>query len=232
MGKRTTGRAKGKGSFTFQVRKKAYVYRISYPRISVEGKARVERLINSLAHTSPLAKISINNEQFYVPACDGIYEGQEIMLGGNDVKNGNILKLKDIPQGTNIFNIEVFPGSGGKLIRCSGTSGTIGTRDDKRVEVIIKRRRLMLNSECRAIIGVVSGSGRTSKPLVKAGKQHHRMLSRGKKWHRTSPIKTNALDHPFGGGRGKRIKSKIAQINAPPGANVGHIRPRRTGYVK
>ena len=154
------------------------------------------------------------------------------MLGGNDVKNGNILKLKDIPQGTNIFNIEVFPGSGGKLIRCSGTSGTIGTRDDKRVEVIIKRRRLMLNSECRAIIGVVSGSGRTSKPLVKAGKQHHRMLSRGKKWHRTSPIKTNALDHPFGGGRGKRIKSKIAQRNAPPGAKVGHIRPRRTGYVK
>jgi len=232
MGKRTTGRAKGKGSFTFQVRKKAYVYRISYPRVSVEGKAKVEKLINSLCHTSPLAEIRINNEAFYVPACDGVYEGQEIMIGGNDVKNANILKLKDIPQGTNIFNIEVFPGSGGRLLRCSGMSGTIGIKDDKSVEVIIKRRRIRLNPECRAIIGIVSGSGRASKPLVKAGKQHHRMLARGKKWHRTSPIKTNALDHPFGGGRGKRIKSKIAQRNAPPGAKVGHIRPRRTGHVK
>ena len=69
MGKRTTGRAKGKGSFTFQVRKKAYVYRISYPRISVEGKAKVEKLINSLAHTSPLAEIKINNENISNRRC-------------------------------------------------------------------------------------------------------------------------------------------------------------------
>ena len=58
------------------------------------------------------------------------------------------------------------------------------------------------------------------------------MLAKGRKWHRTSAIKTNAIDHPFGGGRGKRIKSKIAKRNAPPGAKVGHIRPSRTGRKK
>ena len=154
------------------------------------------------------------------------------MIGGNEIKNGNILKLKDIPQGTNVFNLEIFPGSGGKLIRCSGTNGIIGIKDEKSVEIIIKRRRIRLNPECRAIIGSVSGSGRALKPLVKAGKQHHKMLSRGKKWHRTSAIKTNAVDHPFGSGRGKRIKSKIAQRNASPGQKVGHIRPSRTGHIK
>ena len=55
------------------------------------------------------------------------------------------------------------------------------------------------------------------------------MKSRNKLWPRTSAVKMNAVDHPFGSGRGKRIKSKIAKRNAPAGARVGHIRPRRTG---
>jgi len=42
----------------------------------------------------------------------------------------------------------------------------------------------------------------------------------------------NAIDHPFGSGRGKRIKSKVSKLNAPPGRKVGHLRPRRTGRRK
>ena len=53
--------------------------------------------------------------------------------------------------------------------------------------------------------------------------------ARNKLWPRTSAVKMNAVDHPFGSGRGKRIKSKIAKTNAPPGAKVGLIRPSRTG---
>ena len=112
-------------------------------------------------------------------------------------------------------------------------NGSLIQKKDKIMDKQLnKRRRIRLNPECRAIVGIVSGSGRALKPLVKAGKQHHRMLSRGKKWHRTSAIKTNAVDHPFGSGRGKRIKSKIAQRNASPGQKVGHIRPKRTGHIK
>jgi len=232
MGKRTKGRAKGRGNMQFRVRKKAYCYRISYPKLSNIGKAKIMRLINSAAHSTPLAKIKLNDEEFIVPCADGIYEGQEIDVINGKAENGNILMLKDIPQGTKIFNIESFPGSGGKFLRSSGCYGIVMNKDKNLVEIIIKRRSLKLNENCRAIIGVAAGDGRVLKPFAKAGNKHHLMKSKGRKWHYTSAIKTNAVDHPFGSGRGKRIKSKIAQRNAPPGAKVGHIRPRRTGRAK
>jgi large subunit ribosomal protein L2 len=94
------------------------------------------------------------------------------------------------------------------------------------------KKEANLDLNCRATIGVIAGDGRTLKPVVKAGKKHHMMKARNKLWPRTSAIKFNAVDHPFGGGRGKRIKSKIAKRNAPAGAKVGHIRPSRTGIRK
>tara|TARA_Y100000310_G_scaffold22873_1_gene21851 strand:+ start:140 stop:847 length:708 start_codon:yes stop_codon:yes gene_type:complete len=233
MGKRITQQARGKGSLTFRVRPKAYRYRISYPKLNVKGKAKIIRLFNSAAHSAPLIKIQIDKEIFICPAADGIYEGQEIMINkkreGDLLEIGDIVSLKDIPQGTKIFNVELSPGSGGKYIRSAGSSGVIMNKDDKIVEVIINKRKLKLNENCRAIIGVAAGEGRLMKPMLKAGKNHHIMKSKGRKWHRTSPVKVNAVDHPFGGGRGKRIKSKIAKRNAPPGKKVGHIRPKRTG---
>ncbi|MEK6860013.1 MAG: 50S ribosomal protein L2 [Nanoarchaeota archaeon] len=236
MGKRITQRARGKGSFTFRVRRRGYIYRIGYPRLDSEGKALVVKLINSAAHSAPLAKMKINNEEFFIPAAQGIYEGQEIYIGNREEnkspETGDIVRLKDVSQGTNIFNIEVSPGSGGKYLRSAGSSAVVMNRDDKGVEIIIRRKVIKLNENCRAVIGIAAGEGRLIKPFVKAGKMHHLMKSKGRKWHRTSAIKTNAVDHPFGSGRGKRIKSKIAKRNAPPGAKVGHIRPSRTGHVR
>ncbi len=86
-----------------------------------------------------------------------------------------------------------------------------------------------LDSECRATIGIAAGAGRLDKPILKAGKMHFIKKSKQKLWPRTSAVKMNAVDHPFGCGRGKRKKSKIAKRNAPAGARVGLIRPRRTG---
>jgi large subunit ribosomal protein L2 len=231
MGKTITQQARGRGGPAFRVRKKAYVYEITYPPLSTNGKAKILRLINSAPHSAPLAKIIINDKIFYSPAADGIYESQEIEIEGK-IENGNIIRLKDIPTGTKVFNVEKSPGNGGKILRSGGSSGIIMNKEKSGVELLIKRRKLMLNENCRATIGVAAGDGRLIKPLVRAGKRHHIMKSVGRKWHRTSPIKTNALDHPFGGGRGKRIKSKIAKRNAPPGKKVGHIRPRRTGRSK
>ncbi|MDD5741714.1 MAG: 50S ribosomal protein L2 [Candidatus Nanoarchaeia archaeon] len=236
MGKSLIQQARGRGSLTFRVRPIAYRYRISYPRLDSKGKGKIISLLNSPAHSAPLAKIQIEKEIFYVPAADGVYEGKEIMIDekreGDKPENGDILRLKEIHVGANIFNIEVSPGSGGKFVRSSGCYGIILNKDENGVEVLINRRRLRLNENCRAIIGIVAGQGRTIKPLIKAGKRYHMMKAIGRKWHRTSAIKMNALDHPFGGGRGKRIKSKIAKRNAPAGAKVGHIRPRRTGWKR
>lgn len=241
MGKRIYSQARGKGSLTYRVRPIAYRYKISYPDLSIEGTGKVIRLINSLGHTAPLAEIevvssNINKKiRFFVPAVDGIYEGKEIYIGKRPENKifemGDILKLKDIKQGTTVFNVEAVPGNGGKYFRSSGSFGIITTKDDK-VEIQVKRRKIKLNEDCRAIIGIVGGDGRTMKPFVKAGKRYHKMKSVGRKWHRTSAVKMNIVDHPFGSGRGKRIKSKIAKRNAPPGAKVGHIRPRKTGRGK
>jgi large subunit ribosomal protein L2 len=247
MGKRITQQARGKGSLTFRVRPSAYKHKISYPVLSYSGVAKIVKLFNSAGHTAPLVKIEIKEEKegkgktknkieksyFIVPAAEGVYEGQEIYIGtrpeNKDPENGDVVVLKDIKQGTKVFNVETVPGNGGKILRSGGSSGVIMLKDNKKVEVLIRRRKLKLNENSRAVIGVAAGDGRKSKPLVKAGKQHHRMKAQGRKWHRTSAIKTNAIDHPFGGGRGKRIKSKIAKRNSPPGLKVGHIRPRRTG---
>jgi large subunit ribosomal protein L2 len=230
MGKRITQQARGKGSLTFKVKKKAYRYKLGYPKLSTEGKAKIVTLFNSPGHSAPLIKIKIDKEVFISPAADGICEGQEIMIGGKEAKVGNILRLKDMPIGTKVSNLEKSPGSGGKFLRSAGSSGLITSQNQDNTEITVsKRRKILLHKNCRASVGALAGEGRLIKPVAKAGKKHHIMLAQGRKWHRTSAVKVNAVDHPFGGGRGKRIKSKIAKRNSPPGRKVGHIRPKQTG---
>ena len=236
MGKRITQQARGKGSLTFRVRPRAYKYKVTYSSLRSSGKGKIIKLLNSLGHSAPLMKVKIGEEIFFSPAASGTYEGQEIIINKereNKIPEiGDILKLKNIPQGTKVFNIEIVPGAGGKYLRSGGCSATVLVMDEKGVEIIIGRRKIKLNENCRATVGIAAGEGRLIKPIIKAGKKHHMMLSKGRKWHRTSPIKVNAVDHPFGSGRGKRIKSKIAKRNASPGRKVGHLRPSRTGRKK
>jgi large subunit ribosomal protein L2 len=233
MGKTIIQQARGHGSKTYRVRPKAYIYKIQYPNLGTVGKAKVIDLINSPAHSCPLAKIMINNQIYYVPAANGIYQGQEIEFGSNKIESGNVVQLKDIPFDARIFNIEIRPGDGGKMIRTSGSSAGVIKRNEKSITVLMpSKKEVDLDPNCRVTVGIIAGDGRTLKPVVKAGKKHHMMKARNKLWPRTSAIKFNAVDHPFGGGRGKRIKSKIAKRNAPAGAKVGHLRPSRTGVRK
>jgi len=230
MGKRITSQARGRGGPAFKVRKRAYRYKLSYLPLDISGTASVLKIINSSAHSAPILKIMIDKKIFFIPASQGIYEGQEIEISGEKMENGNIDSLKNIPLGTRIFNIEKNPGDGGKMKRSSGVFSTVLKKDAGKVVIgITNKKEITLHENCRATIGVVAGQGRKTKPVVKAGKMHHMMEAKGRKWHRTSAVKVNAIDHPFGGGRGKRIKSKIAKRNSPPGRKVGHIRPSRTG---
>jgi large subunit ribosomal protein L2 len=235
MGKTIIQQARGHGSFTYRVRRRAYRYEINYPGLEVQGKFKIISLLNSPAHTAPLVKFVINSKDYYIPAAQGIYEGQEVEIGSNvtTIAPGNITALKNLPVETHIFNIEIRPGDGGKIGRTSGNSAVVLRNDEKGTTLILaSKKEITLNPDCRATIGIVAGQGRKTKPVVTAGKKHHMMKARNKFWPRTSAIKFNAVDHPFGGGRGKRIKSKIAKNNAPAGAKVGHLHPRRTGVRK
>jgi large subunit ribosomal protein L2 len=142
--------------------------------------------------------------------------------------------LKDIPAGSSIFNIEANPGDGGKIIRAGGMSALVSKKlDNNKVAIMMpNKNEIIFSGDCRATLGTIAGAGRVLKPFVKAGRMFYKMKARNKLWPRTSAVKMNAIDHPFGSGRGKRIKSKIAKRNAPAGARVGHIRPSRTGRHK
>ena len=232
MGKRIISQARGKGSLTYQVRKKAYKHTIRYSVKS--GEAEIISLIHSAGHSAPLMKLKIQDEIFFIPAFKGAVVGEKIFLGNGEQKQGNILPLKDISTGTRVYNIERNSGDGGKMIRTSGSSALV-VKKIENARVILQmpnRKEITIDENCRAAIGVIAGDGRLNKPFVKAGKKHYKMKARNKLWPRTSAIKVNAIDHPFGSGRGKRAKPKIAKRNAPPGRKVGHIRPRRTGRKK
>ena len=235
MGKRIVSQARGHGSQVYRVRRKAYSIRIGYP--NTDGTAKVIKLIRSAGHYAPILKLQTNDSKaqiFYIPAFQNAYEGQEINVGkSEEIRQGDILRLKSLVQGTKVYNVETVPGDGGKLIRTGGSFAEVAKKETNRVVLLMpSKKTIALNENCRATVGIIAGNGRLDKPMRKAGVRFHAMKAKGRKWHYTSPVKMNAVDHPFGGGRGKRIKSKIAKRNAPPGAKVGHIRPRRTGHRK
>ena len=231
MGKRIISQARGKGSLTYRVRKKAFSNKVGYPM--KEGEAEILRLFHSPAHSAPLIKLKVSNETFINPAFDGAFVGQKIEINSEESKPGNIMPLKNISAGMRVYNIELNPGDGGKMIRTAGSSALVSKKGDKKMTLLMpNKKQITLSGECRATIGIIAGAGKNLKPFMKAGVKYYKRKSRGKKYPKVSAVCMNAVDHPFGSGRGKRIKSKISKRNAPPGRRVGHIRPRRTGKRK
>ncbi len=233
MGKRIIQQARGHGSKTYRVKRKAYRFRIKYPK-ELKGQGSVAELFNSPGHTAPLAKIKYPEGFFYNPAFKGMIEGQKISFEKSEkAEQGSILKLKDIPLKMTVYNIEARPGDGGKFIKTAGSSAVINRIVGNDIFILMpSKKEKKFHPNCRATVGIIAGSGRLEKPILKAGKRHYIKKSRNKFWPRTSAVKVNVIDHPFGSGRGKNPKSKIAKRNAPPGKRVGLLRPRRTGKRK
>jgi large subunit ribosomal protein L2 len=231
MGKRIIQQARGHGSLSYRVKRQSFKYRLQYPsRLSGEGT--VLKLLNSLGHSAPLAKVKSSNGIFFMPAFRGMVEGEKINF--DKLATGGILKLREIPVKTQIYAIEARPGDGGIFIKTAGNYGTVSRIIGEKIFVTMpSKKEKEFDPNCRAIVGEIAGSGRLDKPIIKAGKQHHIKKSKGGRiWPRTSAIKVNAIDHYFGSGRGKNPKSKIAKRNAPPGRKVGLLRPKRTGRKK
>lgn len=229
MGKRIIQQARGKGSSTYRVRKKAFKYKLKFPKKLV-GEGIIIKLLNSAGHSAPLAKIKYNEGTFVIPAFEKMVEGDKINFDSKEAKIGNIMKLQDIPVKTNVYCIESKPRDGGVFIKSAGSVGIVSRVVGEKIFVLMpSKKEKEFNSNCRAIVGRIAGAGRLEKPVVKAGRRYYMKKSKGKLWPRTSAVKMNVVDHPFGSGRAKNPKSKIAKRNAPPGRKVGHLRPRRTG---
>ena len=233
MGKTIISQARGHGSLTYRTRKKAFRIHVSYP--SVEGTGQVLKLINVACYDAPVAKIKINDKVFYNLAAEGMHEGQKITIGKDaGAETGNILPLSQVPIGIPIYNIETIPGLGGKLVRTSGLSARIVKKNEKSATVLLpSKKERVFDLNARATVGTLAASGRKEKPILKAGKGWYMARGTGGRiYPRTSAVKVNVIDHPFGSGRGKRIKSKIIKRWTPAGAKVGLLKPRRTGRRK
>ncbi len=237
MGKNLIQQARGRGTTTYRAPSFRWAGKVGMPPITSETLVgEIMEIVDSQGHSAPLILIKYSNGAVTLqPAPEGVRVGDQIEMGDNvEVKIGNILPLKSIPDGTLINNIEIHAGDGGKMVRSSGTSGRILTK--MHGEVIVElpsKKQKAFNENARAIIGVLAGGGRTEKPLYKAGHMWWKMQAKNKKYPSVSGNAQNAVDHPFGNKRSlRKSKARPVSRNAPPGRKVGMIAARRTGRKK
>lgn len=234
MGKNLIQQARGKGGPTYRTPSFKYKAKVKY--VKNINCAEVIDFVKCRGHSSPLAYVKYDNgENGYLIAAEGLRVGNNLEAGEkSDILPGNMLPLKSIPIGTSIFNIELLPGDGGKFVRSSGTFARVLAKvKDKVIVQLPSKKEKEFHPECKASVGVTAGGGRKEKPFLKAGTKYYYMKARNKLYPKVCGQSMNAVDHPFGTSRSsKKGQPTIAEKNAPPGAKVGKIRPRRTGRKK
>lgn len=237
MGKSLIQQKRGKGSPRYKAHSFYYKAEAKLPRaVNVDITGKIVDIVKYPGHYAPLINAAFDNgETCFIIAPEGMKVGETIQAGENvELKPGNILPLKNIIEGTLVCNIEAHPGDGGRFVRSSGGYAKIVAKMPDKITLLLpSKKKKEFNPDCRAIIGTVAGGGRPEKPLLKAGTHFHKMVARNKLWPRIHGTSQNAVNHPFGGSRSsKKGLPTIAPKNAPPGAKVGKIRPRRTGYQR
>ena len=141
-----------------------------------------------------------DGEKRYIIAPYTLKVGDMLMSGAEaDIKVGNSLKIKNIPVGTMIHNIELQPGKGAQLVRSAGNAAQLMAKEDKYSQVRLPSGEVrMILSECKATIGQVGNIDYENMSIGKAGRKRHmgvRPTVRG--------VVMNPNDHPHGGGEGK-----------------------------
>ena len=151
--------------------------------------------------TSNIALINyVDGEKRYILAPHNLKVGDMIESGEqSDIKIGNCLKLKDMPVGTTVHNIELQPGKGGQLVRSAGTSAQLMAKEGLFAQLKLPSGEFrLIRVECRATIGQVGNISHELITIGKAGKTRHlgfRPAVRGSAM--------NPVDHPHGGGEGR-----------------------------
>jgi large subunit ribosomal protein L2 len=156
-----------------------------------------------------------DGEKRYIIAPQGLQVGATIEAGDSVAPEvGNALQMKNMPLGTNVHNIEMQPGQGGKLVRSAGTSAQLTNKEEKYAVLKMpsgELRKVLIN--CYATVGVVSNSDHNLEMMGKAGRNRWRGIR-----PRNRGVAMNPVDHPMGGGEGK--------------ASGGHPRSRTGKYAK
>ncbi|MCH2197672.1 MAG: 50S ribosomal protein L2 [Flavobacteriales bacterium] len=165
-----------------------------------------------------------DGEKRYIVAPEGLKVGQEISSGrGIQPEVGNAMYLSDIPLGTVIHNIELYPGKGGILARSAGSYAQLNARDKKYAIVKLPsgETRMILQT-CMATIGSVSNSEHNLQVSGKAGRS--RWLGRRP---RVRGVAMNPVDHPMGGGEGRQSGGHPRSRNGMPAKGYKTRRPKK-----
>ena len=141
-----------------------------------------------------------DGEKAYILAPEGLQVGQKIMNGATaEVRVGNCLPLSEIPVGTQVHNIELYPGKGGQLVRSAGNAAQLMAKEGKYATLRLPSGEMrMVPIECRASIGVIGNGDHNLVNFGKAGRIRHMGI---RPTVRGSVMNPN--DHPHGGGEGK-----------------------------
>ena len=141
-----------------------------------------------------------DGEKSYILAPEGLKDGMKIMNGPEaEVRIGNCLPLSEIPIGTEVHNIELYPGKGGQLVRSAGNSAQVLAKEGKYATLRLPSGEMrMVPIVCRATIGTVGNVDHSLVNIGKAGRKRHMGI---RPTVRGSVMNPN--DHPHGGGEGK-----------------------------
>lgn len=239
MGKRTILQRRGRGSSKYRSPSHRFKYSVDYPRnidCNTDVGGQVTSIVHDAARSPPVAEIILEDfNTVNMIAADGLSVGQWIQIGPNAKPSvGSVMPLGSILEGTEVYNIELQPGDGGKLVRSSGTSASVVGHPMGFTQIRLPSKKTKLvNSKCRATIGRVAGSGRKDKFLVHAGQSYYAKKARGKRYPIVGGTSMNALNHPHGGGRHPHVgKPTTISRNTPPGRRAGHVAAKRTGLRK
>ena len=154
-----------------------------------------------------------DGEKRYIIAPEGLEVGQTVVSGKDATPEvGNTMFLSDIPLGTIIHNIELYPGKGGALARSAGSYAQLNARDGKYAIIKLPSGEIrMILTTCSATIGTVSNSEHSLNRSGKAGRT--RWLGRRP---RVRGVAMNPVDHPMGGGEGKSSGGHPRSRNGMP----------------
>ncbi|HDQ16165.1 MAG TPA: 50S ribosomal protein L2 [Bacteroidetes bacterium] len=234
MGKRLIQQRRGRVKGRFEIPSHRYKGDIKYHKDRLKKEGIVKDILHDPGRTTPLASVTLNdNSKVLMLAPEGVKIGDKIKFSDDksDFGFGNVLPLGSIPEGTPIYNVELSPGDGGKLVRAGGTTATITSQDKNRTVIQLPSGRFKaIDSSCRATIGIAAGGGRKDKPFMKAGKKYHAYRTRGKLYPTVRGVAMNPVAHPHGGGSHQHVgKPSSIKRGASPGRKVGSIAAKRTG---
>ena len=174
---------------------------IDFKRNKMDMTATVLRLEYDPNRSANIALVQYEDgEKRYILAPVGLKAGAQVVSSASaDIKVGNCLPLANIPTGTVIHNIEMYPGKGGQLVRSAGVSAQLMAKEKGMAQIRMPSGELRLvRLDCKATIGQVGNADHENVSIGKAGRKRHmgwRPTVRGSVM--------NPNDHPHGGGEGK-----------------------------